>query len=90
MTSKHLISRRKELEGLKTNFGYTMKYNKKGTNIQGSFLLITHLSDGSIIRMKSNALYGLATPMATFLSKPAARSSRSMSRTWMSLEPAQT
>jgi VCBS repeat-containing protein len=46
--------------GNKTNFGYTMKYNKKGTNIQGSLLLIRHLPDGSIYRVKSNALYGLA------------------------------
>jgi hypothetical protein len=44
----------------KTNFGYTMKYNKKGSNIQGSLLLIRHLSDGSIYRIKSNALEGLA------------------------------
>jgi hypothetical protein len=46
--------------GDKTNFGYTMKYNKKGTNIQGSLLLIRHLPDGTIYRVKSNALYGLA------------------------------
>lgn len=46
--------------GDKTNFGFTMKYNKKGRNIQGSLLLIRHLEDGSIYRVKSNALYGLA------------------------------
>ena len=46
--------------GDKTNFGYTMKYNKKGTNIQGSLLLIRHMPDGTIYRLKSNALYGLA------------------------------
>ena len=44
----------------KTNFGYTMKYNKKGGNVKGSLLLIRHLSDGTIYRVKSNALYGLA------------------------------
>jgi hypothetical protein len=44
----------------KTNFGYTMKYNKNGTNVQGSLLLIRHLADGTIYRVKSNALYGLA------------------------------
>lgn len=44
----------------KTNFGYTMKYNKKGTKVQGSFLLIRHLADGTKYRVKSNALYGLA------------------------------
>jgi PKD repeat protein len=44
----------------KTNFGFTMKYNKKATKVQGSLLIIRHCSDGSIYRMKSNALYGLA------------------------------
>jgi hypothetical protein len=46
--------------GEKTNFGYTMKYNKKATNIKGNLLLVRHLQDGAIYRVKSNALYGLA------------------------------
>jgi hypothetical protein len=46
--------------GDRTNFGTTMKYNKKATKVQGSLLLIRHLADGSIYRVKSNALYGLA------------------------------
>jgi hypothetical protein len=45
--------------GDRTNFGYTMKYNKKGANLKGSLLLIRHTPDG-IYRVKSNALYGLA------------------------------
>ena len=45
-----------DLAGAKTNFGFTMKYTKKATNIQGSLLLIAHLTDGSIYRIKSNAL----------------------------------
>ena len=44
----------------RTNFGYTMKYNKKGERVKGNLLLIRHLADGSIFRIKSNALYGLA------------------------------
>jgi hypothetical protein len=44
----------------RTTFGYTMKYNKKATNVKGSLLLIRHLDDGSILRIKSNALFGLA------------------------------
>jgi hypothetical protein len=44
----------------RTNFGYTMKYNKKGTKPKGSLLLIRHLADGSIYRVKSNAIDGLA------------------------------
>ena len=50
-------------DGDETNFGYTMKYNKKATNIQGNLLLIRHhLEDEieTIYRVKSNALYGLA------------------------------
>ncbi|HAE42870.1 MAG TPA: hypothetical protein DCG34_08145, partial [Clostridiales bacterium] len=55
-----------QLEGAKTNFGFTMKYNRKGTGVQGSFLLITHLPDGSIVRIKSNAIYGLAIIQKTY------------------------
>lgn len=46
--------------GEETSFAYTMEYNKKGKNLQGSLLLIRHLPDGSFYRVKSNALYGLA------------------------------
>jgi PKD repeat protein len=44
----------------KTNFGFTMKYNKKGTKVQGSLLLIRHVAPGEKYRVKSNALYGLS------------------------------
>ena len=44
----------------KTTFGYTMKYNKKGTKVQGSLSLIRHMPDGSIFRIKSNSLNGLS------------------------------
>jgi hypothetical protein len=46
--------------GDRTNFGYTMKYSKRGSNVKGTLLLIRHLPDGSKYRIKSNALYGLA------------------------------
>jgi hypothetical protein len=46
--------------GEKTNFGFTMKYNKKGGNVKGSLLVIRHVGDEEIYRVKSNALYGLA------------------------------
>jgi len=48
-----------------TNFGFTMTYTKKGTNVKGSLLLIRHLANGSIYRIKSNALYGLALGEST-------------------------
>jgi len=44
----------------KTNFGFTMKYSKNAGNVKGSLLVIRHLADGTIYRVKSNALYGLA------------------------------
>jgi hypothetical protein len=44
----------------RTTFGYTMRYNKKATRIKGNLLVIRHMPDGSIFRLKSNALRGLA------------------------------
>jgi hypothetical protein len=44
----------------KTNFGYTMKYGKNGSNVKGSLLLIRHQTHGQKYRIKSNALSGLA------------------------------
>jgi hypothetical protein len=46
--------------GEKVTFGYTMSYNKKATNVKGNLVLLRHLPDGTIYRVKSNALYGLA------------------------------
>jgi hypothetical protein len=47
--------------GERTNIGYTMKYNKQGTNIQGNLLLIRHVpGSNAVYRIKSNALSGLA------------------------------
>jgi PKD repeat protein len=44
----------------RTNFGFTMKYNRKATKVKGSLLLIRHADDDEIYRVKSNALDGLA------------------------------
>ena len=48
----------------RTNFGYTMKYNRKATNIQGSLMLIRHIEGApegeDKWRIKSNSLNGLA------------------------------
>jgi uncharacterized repeat protein (TIGR01451 family) len=50
--------------GDRVNFGYTMKYNKKRTNVQGSLLVIRHTPDG-VYRLKSNKIEGLALGSAT-------------------------
>ena len=42
--------------GDKTNFGFTMKYNKKRTNLQGSLLLMRHTITGETYKVKSNML----------------------------------
>jgi len=46
--------------GDKTNFGFHLKFNKKGTNVQGGLLVIRHRADGTIVRLKSNAMDGFA------------------------------
>jgi uncharacterized repeat protein (TIGR01451 family) len=44
----------------RTTFGYIMKYNRKGMKVKGNLLVIRHLGDGSIFRVRSNALFGLS------------------------------
>lgn len=48
------------LDGDRVNFGFTMKYNKSGTNLQGNLIAVRHHSDGTVTRLKSNQLGGLA------------------------------
>ena len=61
--------------GERTTFGYTIKYNKKATNAQGSMVVIRRTADGERYRLKSNAVSGLALGedgemgWATFLGK---------------------
>jgi hypothetical protein len=44
----------------KTTFGFVIKYNKSGANVQGSLLLVRHTATG-IYRLKSNSLGSLLT-----------------------------
>ena len=48
------------LDGDRVNFGFTMKYNKSGANLQGNLIAVRHHGDGTISRIKSNSLGGLA------------------------------
>jgi hypothetical protein len=43
----------------KTNFGFNVKYTKKGNQTKGSLLIIRHTDSGNY-RLKSNAMYGLS------------------------------
>jgi hypothetical protein len=49
-----------DMAGGEAEFAYIMNYNKKGKNLRGSLLLIVRMDDGTIYRIKSNALYDLA------------------------------
>ena len=44
----------------RVNFGFVMKYNKSGANLQGQFVAVRHHADGTISKIKSNSLTGLA------------------------------
>jgi hypothetical protein len=46
--------------GDRTNVGFNMKYKPNLTRVRGSLLLIRHLPDGTIFRLKSNVIFGLA------------------------------
>lgn len=46
--------------GSKANFGFTMKYNKTGKNIQGQANIIIRGDDGKIYQIKSNAINSLS------------------------------
>jgi hypothetical protein len=44
----------------KTNFSYTVSFGKDGRSVMGNVLLVRHLSDGTLYRLKSDDLEGLA------------------------------
>jgi hypothetical protein len=49
----------------KTTFGYTMKYTKRFTNVQGNLVMVRHLADGTSFRVKSNSISGLSVGKGT-------------------------
>ncbi|MBK9711261.1 MAG: Ig-like domain repeat protein [Kouleothrix sp.] len=56
--------------GSKSNFGFNVKYNKSGTNLQGSVNIIVR-SGGRVYQIKGNAIssLGVAKPKANFTGK---------------------
>ncbi|MBW7882750.1 MAG: Ig-like domain-containing protein, partial [Caldilineaceae bacterium] len=46
--------------GGEVSFGFGMEYNKKGKNLRGQLMVKRQLDDGSVFRLKSNALDALA------------------------------
>lgn len=49
--------------GSKANYGFNVKYNKKGTRLQGKFTMIVR-SDGRVYQIKSNAIESLGVNIA--------------------------
>jgi hypothetical protein len=52
------------LDEERVTFGFTMKYLKNNTNLQGNLIVVRHRADGTTVRLKSNALEGLAITQA--------------------------
>ncbi|MEO7673703.1 MAG: Ig-like domain-containing protein [Pyrinomonadaceae bacterium] len=48
------------LTGLKTNFGFNVKYNKAGTNLQGNVNVIVRGDGGRVYQIKGNVMRTLA------------------------------
>ena len=46
--------------GLKTNFGFNVKYNKSGKSLQGKVNVIVRTSDGHVYQIKCNSMDTLA------------------------------
>ena len=50
----------------KMNFGYTMKYNSSGKNLQGQVNVIVRATDGKVYQIKGNAIDSLAVIGTTY------------------------
>ena len=57
--------------GSKNNFGFNVKYNKAGTNLQGNMNIIVR-SGGRVYQIKGNAMTSLTTQPAPCVSVPCA------------------
>ena len=51
--------------GERTTFGFAMRYGRNGTNPSGSVIVVRHLANGTIYRLKSSTLEGLAISATT-------------------------
>jgi hypothetical protein len=56
MSNASSAGRYKGKPGTKTNFGFTMKYNKSGKNLQGQTNIIIRADNDSMYQIKSNAI----------------------------------
>jgi hypothetical protein len=62
--------------GLKTNFGFNVKYNNGGSSLKGKVNIIVRAADGKVYQIKTNAIETLATNNANPLSRTAVFSSK--------------
>jgi hypothetical protein len=63
-------------EGLKTNFGFNVKYNKSGKNLQGKVNLIIRAADGKVYQIKANSMDTLTVNNANPLARTAVFTSK--------------
>ncbi|CAA9379182.1 MAG: T1SS secreted agglutinin RTX [uncultured Pyrinomonadaceae bacterium] len=62
--------------GLKTNFGFNVKYNNSGTNLKGKVNIIVRAANGKVYQIKTNAIETLATNNANPLARTATFTSK--------------
>jgi hypothetical protein len=53
--------------GSRNNFGFNVKYNKSGTNLQGAVNIIVRSTDGKVYQIKSNRINSITTSPTTGL-----------------------
>jgi hypothetical protein len=62
--------------GLKTNFGFNVKYNNSGKNLQGKVNLIIRAADGKVYQIKANSMDTLTVNNAKPLARTAVFTSK--------------
>ncbi len=62
--------------GLRTNFGFNVKYNNSGSNLKGKVNIVVRAADGKVYQIKTNAIETLATNNANPLARTATFTSK--------------
>ncbi len=60
----------KPKQGTKNNFGFNVKYNKGGTNLQGNINTIVRGEDGRVYQVKGNVMTSLAVDISKTTAHP--------------------
>ena len=54
--------------GLRTNFGFNVKFNRQMTNLQGNVNIIIRASDGKVYQIKANSMTSMQTDLISKVS----------------------